>query len=128
MKVVTAIVLMCSLCFQSFIQLELLAWYKLNKNYIAKKYCVNKNKPAMKCCGKCYLQKQLNTVTGSDRSQNKSTLTDESSLFPVFIIGDVIVYKVPNVTLLKIFNPARSSNYMFCLMNSLLKPPRQFNE
>jgi len=117
---------MCSLCFQNFIQLELLAWYKLNKISITERYCVNKDKPAMKCCGKCYLQKQLNRVTGTDQPQDKSVLIDESSVFPVFVLVDPVLYRVTIIPQPKIFNPRQASGYTFCLMNSLLKPPRLF--
>jgi len=33
--------------------------FLLNEDYIAKVLCVNKDKPAMKCNGKCHLAKQL---------------------------------------------------------------------
>ena len=42
--------------FQSaFIQIS----YDLNKGFIAQELCVNKDKPSLKCEGKCYLNKQL---------------------------------------------------------------------
>ena len=33
--------------------------YQLNKAKITAKYCVNKDKPQMHCCGKCLLKKKL---------------------------------------------------------------------
>ncbi len=33
--------------------------YQLNKAEITAKYCVNKDKPEMHCCGKCLLKKKL---------------------------------------------------------------------
>ena len=33
--------------------------YEINKSYIAEHYCVNKTKPCMHCCGKCYMRKQM---------------------------------------------------------------------
>ncbi len=33
--------------------------YQLNKTEITAKYCVNKDKPQMHCCGKCLLKKKL---------------------------------------------------------------------
>jgi len=33
--------------------------YQLNKAEITAKYCVNKDKPNMHCCGKCLLKKKL---------------------------------------------------------------------
>lgn len=43
----------------SLMNLGLLVYYQLNKTYIANQWCVNKDRPALKCEGKCYLGKQL---------------------------------------------------------------------
>lgn len=39
-----------------------MAWYELNKEYVAAELCENKDKPELNCCGKCYLNKQLKKV------------------------------------------------------------------
>ena len=36
-----------------------LAYYQLNKNYIARVLCQNRDKPQMHCDGQCYLAKRL---------------------------------------------------------------------
>ena len=41
------------------LQLGLLGHYQLNKAKITRLYCINRDKPAMHCEGKCYLQEQL---------------------------------------------------------------------
>jgi len=33
--------------------------YAINKQYIIREFCVNKDKPEMHCNGKCYLEKQI---------------------------------------------------------------------
>jgi hypothetical protein len=33
--------------------------YEINKAEITQKYCINKDKPEMHCCGKCMLKKKL---------------------------------------------------------------------
>ena len=33
--------------------------YEINKAEITAKYCVNKDKPQMHCCGKCLLKRKL---------------------------------------------------------------------
>jgi hypothetical protein len=45
--------------------LSIYAWYEANKEYVSKNLCINKNKPQLKCCGKCYLNKQLKKVDGN---------------------------------------------------------------
>ena len=34
--------------------------YELRKDYIIQNFCINKDKPLLKCDGKCYLAKKLN--------------------------------------------------------------------
>jgi len=36
--------------------------YELDKEYITEQFCVNKDKPALKCNGKCHLATQLTTT------------------------------------------------------------------
>jgi len=62
--------------FQSALKLGIVAWYQVNRTYVATVLCENKDKPQMKCCGKCYLRKQLNKTEGSGSQQSKS-LSDE---------------------------------------------------
>lgn len=58
-----------AITFQSaFIQIS----YDLNKAYIAQELCVNKDRPEMKCEGKCYLNKQL-TKTEQQNSQRQGS-------------------------------------------------------
>ena len=37
----------------------ILANYEINKKEITEKYCINKDKPQMHCCGKCLLKRKL---------------------------------------------------------------------
>lgn len=47
----------------------LLLNYALNKDSITALFCVNKERPELKCDGKCHLGKQLNETTESPESQ-----------------------------------------------------------
>ncbi len=40
-------------------QVGYFAYFKSNQDEIAKKYCVNKDKPEMHCNGQCHLKKEL---------------------------------------------------------------------
>ncbi|WP_145667123.1 hypothetical protein [Chitinophaga polysaccharea] len=46
---------LCQLSGRYFVMLD----FYLNQEYIAKNLCVNRNKPAMHCNGKCHLSKKL---------------------------------------------------------------------
>jgi hypothetical protein len=47
--------------------------YAINKNYIAKNLCINKDKPKSCCKGKCYLKKQLAKSSASGDAESKDT-------------------------------------------------------
>jgi hypothetical protein len=74
--------------FQSLSRLLIIASYEINKDYISKNLCENKNKPKMHCNGKCHLNKQLSKQEKKDNStlpqlKNKSgnQLCSERKLF-----------------------------------------------
>ena len=83
---------MLCLCYQLVARLGVVAWYEINKEYVATVLCENKDKPAMKCCGKCYLQKQLtNTSDNTEKSPNKQLAKWENlncaAVLPVYSLG-----------------------------------------
>jgi hypothetical protein len=62
MKLLISIVIMMSLCCQNMVRFGIIAWYEINKEYVAKNLCENRDKPQLNCCGKCILKKKLNSV------------------------------------------------------------------
>jgi hypothetical protein len=68
-KKYAAIIMLMCISYQYMIKLGIMAWYEINKEYVAATYCENKDKPEMKCCGKCYLNKQLAKADGSSDSK-----------------------------------------------------------
>jgi hypothetical protein len=59
LRIFTTILLLAIIFLQTFSSFVIQADYFLNKGYIAKVLCVNKNKPKLHCNGKCYLAKKL---------------------------------------------------------------------
>ncbi|WP_405569959.1 hypothetical protein [Winogradskyella sp. Asnod2-B02-A] len=58
-------------------------YYQLNIDYIIETYCINTDKPELKCNGKCHLAKQLTAVNNTDDS-GKALVSIYDSFFPVF--------------------------------------------
>jgi len=85
-----AILLILSLSYQGFVKLGIFIWYQVNKDYVAKNLCENRARPERKCCGKCYLNKQLNKVEAGSK-QNTSAIPEKWNM------GEVIVFTVPSV-------------------------------
>nr|WP_246223785.1 hypothetical protein [Fulvivirga kasyanovii] len=44
--------------------------YEVNKDFIAKVLCINRDKPELKCNGKCYLAKKLKKAKKQQEDQN----------------------------------------------------------
>jgi hypothetical protein len=66
-------------------KLGIVAWYEYHKAYIAKNLCENRDKPAMKCCGKCYLQKKLAKAEAGDLSSGTISLLTRMDVSPFIL-------------------------------------------
>jgi hypothetical protein len=66
MRLLFTLLLTTALLGKSFFFLGWEVWYKLDQTRIAKEKCENKDKPAMKCNGKCYLAKQLKKLEAEE--------------------------------------------------------------
>ncbi len=56
---VIAILLLFLLNIPLFSKWSFVVYYQVNKSYIAKELCINKNRPQLHCDGKCFLAKKL---------------------------------------------------------------------
>ncbi len=83
-----AILLLLSISYQSFVKLGIVIWYQVNKEFVARNLCENKNQPEKKCCGKCYLNKQLNKA-------DKGTTQRTNSVPQKWNLGELIAYTLP---------------------------------
>jgi hypothetical protein len=81
---------------QCLVQLGIISYYELNKNYIAKNLCENRDKPAMKCCGKCYLRKQLKKVTQNDNNTKAPNNKVEKTEIVAFVIPNKVILPESN--------------------------------
>ncbi len=59
--------LLFAVLFQSSIKSGIVAYYELNKEYIATTLCENRAKPKMQCNGKCYLSKKIQAQEKQDQ-------------------------------------------------------------
>ena len=57
---------------QTFFSSMILTHYMMNKEFIAKNLCENRNKPMMHCNGKCHLRKQLEEQQKKDSAPLQS--------------------------------------------------------
>lgn len=99
--------------------------YAINYDYISEVLCINKNKPELKCNGKCHLKNELakandDTSTQDKKNQNtvKRSLQTEyldHQCF-IFLIHKTKVDKSKLLPLLKL-------NYSYLFSKSIFHPP-----
>lgn len=61
-----------------------IAYFELNIDYIIETYCINKEKPELKCNGKCHLATQLNTSTPENNDDTSYLVSFFEAFFPVY--------------------------------------------
>ena len=76
-RIALASVLGLVILFSQFNSAFILINYQLNKEVIAQKYCVNKDKPQMKCNGKCHMKKEL---AKNENRNNKTNFSKEKEM------------------------------------------------
>ena len=102
LKQLIAFLLLIAFATQTFGQAITVANFYINQNYIAKNLCENRDKPQLKCCGKCQLSKKLKQEEKQDqqipglKGSNKSEVLWSKSYFPDFksvVISSPILFK-----------------------------------
>ncbi len=72
MRAAIVSVLLVCLSAQCGLKLGIVAWWRVNQNAIARTLCENRDKPQLKCCGRCYLKKQLRKAEDRSETPGKS--------------------------------------------------------
>lgn len=118
-KQALSIFLIFALMASTFSKLSVFTNYLLNKEIITQKYCVNKNKPKLKCEGKCHLSKE---ISKQDKQENSGKILKEISEFPLIFDGNQTALSMPSITA---FNKIwRNSVFLLSdYFHSILRPP-----
>lgn len=86
-----SLILILSLSFQCVVKLGLLTYYSVNIEYIIKELCENKDKPELKCEGKCFLKKKM---AQADETEKKANEIFKQIEFPAFIPNTTLSFNV----------------------------------
>ena len=68
MKIVYSVLLMVLSLLIGFQQAIIIMHFKLNRDAIEQRFCINKNKPGLQCHGTCHLKKELQETENSGSS------------------------------------------------------------
>jgi len=98
------------------------AYFQMNREFIAKNLCVNKNKPKMNCNGQCYLAKQLKSAEDKETKSNSEKLEKMPELVLFLPIHSEIPFK--QILVFQSENNFNYSNhYTFQFSFNLNQPP-----
>ncbi len=73
--------IMLSVSFKEIVQY---AAFKLNQDSISALFCINKDKPELKCDGKCYLKKSIQATEKENKQSKPVPPPDEKSMVVYF--------------------------------------------
>ena len=110
--------------FQSVGKLLVLAWYQVNKTYIAQKLCENRNKPKMHCNGKCQLRKKMQLLEQESSSKSSAPVKIDKIAILEFLLPENQASLNNPFSILKKPIIFYDKQYTFSFSNYLLKPPR----
>lgn len=121
MRAVIAILLASVFLFQSASKLLILANYEINKEYISRNLCENKEKPKSNCNGKCHLAKELKK---QDKKDNSVPVSHKEK-FEVQFVSELFFDQTSFISFLENRNDFSYSiiPYSNCL-DSIFQPPR----
>jgi hypothetical protein len=122
-KQLVAILLITGVLMQSMSKYMVQLDYLINKDYIAKNLCENRNKPQMKCCGKCHLNKQLNK-TENDNSKGKTVQRFSSFEFYASNYSDNFYPKPVFITSVEISTGFVTDQYSYRPLTGVFHPPQ----
>lgn len=96
-------------------------WFYANRNYVAQKLCINKNRPMLKCHGKCFLSKKIKEA-GKENQEGLpySTKQQEEASLSVIATIDYIFHFVLQDTA---YPTATVNAYTFSPNTGIFHPP-----
>jgi hypothetical protein len=118
-----AYLLLATMLTHSFSQVVIVADYVINSELITKVFCVNKEKPAMKCNGKCHLAKQLEKDE-EKKSVGKFKNDEFQMIFESAVIG--VVYSENIFLIPKTERFYYNRSLLIGQNNSVFHPPSEF--
>ena len=120
MKKLLAILLAFSIISQNLVNVAIGIYYHVNKEYISKQLCENRNNPQIHCNGHCYLSKQLQKAEHGEKQsaqlikEKEELIADPSENLPVQYFPAFTIHS---------FRALVSDLYISFSPHSLIKPP-----
>lgn len=108
---------------QCLVNMGILTYYQLNKEYIAQVLCINREKPELHCDGKCFLTEKLNQANQAEEKDIPATQQEKIEI-PSFLISKHF-FQFQTVIIQQIKYPL--SNKHLCILpdsSGVFHPPK----
>lgn len=102
-----------------------LAEYALNKAYIAQTLCENKDKPELRCEGKCHLAKEITKASDAGEKENKPASLRINFDYDCAHLNPLADRANHLQSLNSLFKLAAAAPFTSAVMADIFHPPRQ---
>ncbi len=99
-----SILLISTILFRPVMSAYMIIDYEINKDYISKYLCENKDRPELKCQGKCYLMQKLKK-SAAEKEEQKTKHMSQISKIEVMALNQLVKFGFSNHVLFKILTP-----------------------
>ena len=121
MKIAIGVILFLLVMSQSFKNWIIITEYDLNKDYITKVFCENRNRPKMHCDGKCILAKRM---AAAEENETTPTAPQRPSWEVSIFVPDHLQYCSQTNSLPDLhFIPAEISFKEISFSSRIFRPP-----
>lgn len=121
MKKIIAVFFMMIFAGQSLYTAGFTAWFHINRAYIAKKHCINKNRPQLKCDGKCFLAQKIKEAEKKQEQEQSPGLKEWVEIAPCAVsFIDYIISFESNSSANSFYY---KNNYSFITEEDIFHPP-----
>ena len=119
----TSLLLILLLSCQCLLQLGMIGYFQLNREYIAAFLCINREEPQLQCEGQCFLKDQLSKTSDEQQSDVPST-QNQSLEIPLFLISETRIFLsfTPTAELPQV--PRPTPIFFSSPLHSIFHPPR----
>ncbi|TAH25494.1 MAG: hypothetical protein EAZ07_06835 [Cytophagales bacterium] len=96
--------------------------FQLNYDLIVKEYCINKNKPSLRCNGKCYLTKKI--AQTEDKNPTKKIIHQIDFIVDFFLSPFFIFKEMERPLLYQLIFFYQITFYQLIPIDSVFPPPQ----
>ena len=107
---------------QCLYKLGLVAYFEINRDYIAEVLCIKKDEPMNTCHGQCFLKKNLDLGVETTPDDTRKPIGKERIEFPIFLLTEN-AYEVRQPPSASSKNPHRQTGISSDHISSPFHPP-----